>query len=395
MKISTNRVNLLNAVKTASRALGNMKDIPELRNLLFEADANTGIITVTGTDIHTQIQCRLSNEHVLEGGSMLIKPIVAEMLRLLPGETVEMGIGPLNELEIIGGQCKYGVPYLDSKHFPRMQIPFPEDFISVKGINSIIKRTIFATDPKVQDANRHSLQFIKLSFADGQTTAEATNGQIAALAQTPHGSDGKLELILHEKALGILASIVSPNDELYVGAKGNYAVFMKEDMFFSSQLYQGNYIEGSKLVNYIKPTYRATIDAKALYDLAGNVATIFNTGDDTCINLCITDNTLAMRTQTVMGASQAEIAATETIPTGAGGFNYQAKWLLNCLRQTSGPLSLSLDQRGFMLIEANQSKYCIGARGPVRIVVPQEKKGKKTRAKSTKTKTKTAASAAA
>ena len=48
-----------------------------------------------------------------------------------------------------------------------------------------------------------------------------------------------------------------------------------------------NYIEGSKLVNYIKPTYRATIDAKALYDLAGNVATIFNTGDDTCINLCM------------------------------------------------------------------------------------------------------------
>ena len=221
MKISANRVNLLNAVKTASRALGNMKDIPELSNLLFEADANTGIITVTGTDIHTQIQCRLSNEHVLEGGSMLIKPIVAEMLKLLPGESVEMGIGPLNELEIIGGQCKYGVPYLDSKHFPRMQIPFPEDFISVKGINSIIKRTIFATDPKVEDASRHSLQFIKLSFTDGQTTAEATNGQIAALAQTPHGSDGKLELILHEKALGILASIVSPNDELNVGAKGN------------------------------------------------------------------------------------------------------------------------------------------------------------------------------
>ncbi len=364
----------------------------ELNNLLLEADAGTGIITITGRDPHTQIQCRLCNEHVLEGGSMLIKPVVAEMLKLLPGETVEIGINFCNELEIRGGSCKYGIPFLDSKNFPRVKIPFPEDFICVKGINSIIKRTVFATDPQTQELHKRSLQFVKLSFANGQTTAEATNGLIAALAQSPHGSDGKLDLILHEKALGILASIVSPNDELYVGIAGNYAVFMKEDMFFSSQLYKGNYIEGSKLVNHIKPAYKATMDAKALYNLAGNVATIFNTGDDTCINLCISDNKVAMRSQTAAGASQAEIPATDTVSTDANGFNYQAKWLLDCLRQTSGPLTLSLDQRGFMLIEANQSKYCIGPRGPVRIRMPGEKKEKKTRSKSTKT---TAAASAA
>ena len=85
-----------------------------------------------------------------------------------------------------------------------MKIPFPADFICVKGINSIIKRTIFATDAKAQDLHRQSLQFVKLSFANGQTTAEATNGQIAALAQTPHASDGKMDIILHEKALSML-----------------------------------------------------------------------------------------------------------------------------------------------------------------------------------------------
>ena len=386
MRISANRINLSNAVKTALKAMGNMKDIPELSSLLFEADANTGIITITGTDTHTQIQCRLRNEHVLEGGSMLIKPIVGEMLKLLPGETVELGIGFSNELEIKSGTCRYGVPFLDSKKFPRMRIPFPADFICVKGINSIIRRTIFATDSKTQDLNRKSLQFVKLSFADGQTTAEATNGQIAALAQTPHASDGKMDIILHEKALSILASIVSPDDELYVGIAGNYAVFMKEDMFFSSQLYQGHYVEGGKLVNHIKPMYRATMDARALYELAGNVSTIFNSGDDACINLCIADNCVAMRTQTATGASQAQIPATETVPTDINGFNYQSKWLLDCLRQTTGPLTLSLDPRGFMLIEANQSKYCVGPRGPVRIAAPEEKKAKKTRAKTTKSK---------
>ena len=386
MKISANRTNLLSAVKTALRATCNMKDLPELNSLLFEADADTGIITVTGTDAQTQIQCRLRNEHVLEGGSMLIKPIVGEMLRLLPEETVEIGNGFNNELEIKSGSCHYNIPYLASKKFPRMKIPFPADFICVKGINSIIKRTIFATDANVQDLHRQSLQFVKLSFANGQTTAEATNGQIAALAQTPHASDGKMDIILHEKALSILTSIVSPSDELYVGIAGNYAVFMKEDMFFSSRLYQGHYIEGGMLVERIKPMYRATVDAKALYDLTGNVSAIFNSGDDLCVNICIADNCVVMRTRTAAGASQAQISATDTVPTDINGFNYQAKWLIDCFKQTAGPLTLSFDSHGFMLIEANQSKYCIGPRGPVRITVSEEKNEKKTRAKSTKSK---------
>lgn len=387
MRITANRINILNAVKTALKAVGNRNDLPELNGLLFEADANSGTITVTGTDTHTQIQCRLRNEHVLESGSMILKPIVSDMFRLLPGETVEVGVDFNNLLEIKSGQSKYSVPFLNSAKFPRVQTPFPDDFICIKGINSIIKRTIIATDSKNKEAHKQSMQFVKLSFANGQTTAEATNGQIAALVQTPHCSDGKLDLILHENALSILASIVSPNEELYVGIAGNYAVFMKEDMFFSSQLYKGDYFEGSKLVNYIKPMYRATMDAKVLYDLVGNVSTIFNSGDDTCINLCIANNKVAMRTQTATGSSHAEIPATETIPTDTNGFNYQAKWLIDCLRQTSGPLTLSLDPRGFMLIEANQSKYCVGPRGPVHIRIPEEKKEKKTRTKSTKSKT--------
>lgn len=393
MRISANRINLLNAVKTAMRALGNMKDIPELSSLLLEADSNTGLITVTGTDANTQIQCRLRNEHVIEGGSMLIKPIVGDMLKLMSDETVELGIGFNNELGIKCGTCQYAVPYLNSEKFPRVQIPFPDDFICIKGVNSIIKRTVFATDSKVQDLQKISLQYVKLSFADGTTTAEATNGKIAAMVQSPHVSNGKLDIILHEKALGILASVVSPDDELYVGIAGKYAVFMKENMLFSSRLYEGEYLAGSKLVNYIKPVYKATVDAKSVYELAGNVAALFNSGDDPCINLYIADNCVAMRTQTTVGASQAQIAASETIPTDTNGFNYQAKWLLDCLKQASGPLTISLDSRGFMLIEANQSKYCLGPRGPVRIVAPEEKKEKKNRTKSTKSKAAVSAAA--
>ena len=394
MKLTANRMALLQAVKTALKAVGNRKDKPELSGLLFEADANSGIISIIGTNTHTQIQCRLRNEHVLDSGSIIMKPVLTEILKLLPGDTVEIEIKTGNVMEIKAGQARYILPFLDSKKFPKMQIPFPEDFICVKGINSLIKRTIFASESHTESSQRKSLQFVKLSFANGHTTAEATNGNIAALSKTPHGSDGDLDIILHENALNILSSIVTPSEELYVGIAGKFAVFMKEDMFFSSQLYDGHYIEGSKLVQYVKPRYKATMDAKDLYELAGNVATILCTGDDQCVNLRIADNTVSMQTQTATGTSKAEISATNTVPTDADGFNYNPKWLLDCLKQTSGPLTLSLDPRGFMLIEANQSQYCVSPRHPAQIRVPKPKTEKKTKSRAT-SKTQAAVPAAA
>lgn len=395
MNFIANRINLHKAVKTALRATTSVKSIPELNGLLFEADANSGIISITGTDIQTQIQCRVKADHIIEGGSCILSPVLAEMLRLLPEDTVEIANSFDNRmLDIKSGKAQYTVPFMNSEKFPKMQIPFPEDFICVKGLNSVIKRTIVATDnSKDVSYEKKSLQYIKLSFANGQTKAEATDGNIAAVSEIPFGSDGNLELILHEKAINILSSIVQPSEDLYVGIAGKFAVFMKQDMFFSSMLYDGRYIEGSKLVEYVKPQFKATVDAKELFSLADNVATIFNASDDRCINVCITDNKVSMQTKTYTGNSRAEISATDTIPTAAEGFNYNAKWLLNCLKQATGPLTMSMDQRGFLLVEANQSKYCVSPRGPVRIKVPEQKAEKEKKPRKTKAKATTAIAA--
>lgn len=388
MNFTADRTALHKAVKTAMKALGNMKAFSEINGILFEANVNSGIISITGTDTHTQIQCRVKANHLIEGGSCILSPIVAEMLRLMPEDSVQI-VDSLSSrmLDIKSGATNYTVPFLESGKYPKMQIPFPDDFICIKGLNSIIRRTIFATDTsKDASLEKRSLQFIKLSFDNGQTCAQATNGNIAAVSQLPFGSDGKLELILHQKALDTLSSVISPEEEVYVGIAGRFAVFMKEDMFFSSQLYQGQYIEGSKFVDYVKPQYRATTDGKELFGLADNVSAIFGPGDDKCINICVTDNSVAMKTKTSVGGSSAQINATNTCPTSAEGFNYNAAQLLKCLRQASGPLTISMDQRGFLLIEANGSKYCMGARNPVRIQMPEKKEEKAKKTRKTKSK---------
>ena len=225
---------------------------------------------------------------------------------------------------------------------------------------------------------------MKISFRGGKTIAEATNGNIAAISQTLHASDGNLDMVLHENALNILANAVSPNDELYVGAAGGYAVFMKEDLFFSAQLFDGDFIEGSKLMAYVKPKYKATVDAAALYDLTANVTSILSGGDDQCVNMTIGKNTLSMQTKNATSESRSEIKATGTSPTGEEGYNFKPKWLLDCLKQVTGPLNVLLDEKGYLLLQANQSMYCVCPRRPVHIHIPEKKEKKPKEAKAEK-----------
>ncbi len=390
MKITANRLSLFDAVKTALRTAGKNANIPEISGVYIRADADAGTITVIGTDVITQIQCRLTNEAVEESGTVVVQPLLSEMLRLLDGDVVRIETDTLSPkmITVSSGNCRYTIPIKDSKAFPVMQIPFPEDTICVQGINGLIRRTVFAAERKA-DMDRKGLEFIRLSFDGTDTRAQATNGQLGAVSNSPHCSDGKLSMTLHYKALQTLAAIVSPEEELFVGVSGNYAVFMKPDLFFFTMQYTGEYIDSERLLSYMKPQYRATVDGKQLYALADNVSSLFGSGDDPCVNVVIAGDSVIMQTQTATGRSTSSIAATDTAATPAEGFNFNAKLLLDCLKNATGPAVLSFDSRGFLLLEANQSQYFTSPRRPVRIALPAAKPEKKTR------KTKKAAKKAA
>ena len=137
------------------------------------------------------------------------------------------------------GACQYTISGLAAKSFPKLQIPFPEDTIQVKGINSLIRRTVFAANGDNIDYNRAGFSYVKISFRGGMATAEATDGSRMAVTASPHCADGDLDMILHEKALTVLDSIVKPDEELYVGIVGQVVVFHEGGpVFFHHAVYR-------------------------------------------------------------------------------------------------------------------------------------------------------------
>ena len=122
---------------------------------------------------------------------------------------------------------------------------------------------------------------------------------------------------------------------------------MKEDLFFSTMLFTGNYLEASKLLSNFHGSYQATIDAKQLYELVSGLSVIFDTKDDKCINLRIEPDKVCAQVITGRCSSASQVKAAGTIPTPADGFHYRPKLLTDCLRRLAGPVQMEIDQQGF------------------------------------------------
>ena len=124
MQFTANRLLLLKAVKTALKVVRPNRDIPEIAGVLIEADASSGLLTVTGTDVRTHIQRRLRQEQVEESGSIILTPLIASVLDKLAGESVSFQSDKGTVL-IDSGNASFSLPFLEAKAFPGCKSPSP------------------------------------------------------------------------------------------------------------------------------------------------------------------------------------------------------------------------------------------------------------------------------
>lgn len=120
MQFTANRLLLLKAVKTALKVVRPNRDIPEIAGVLIEADASSGLLTVTGTDVRTHIQRRLRQEQVEESGSIILTPLIASVLDKLAGESVSFQSDKGTVL-IRSGNASFSLPFLEAITAPRVR----------------------------------------------------------------------------------------------------------------------------------------------------------------------------------------------------------------------------------------------------------------------------------
>ena len=144
MKFSCEKLLLLNAVGTASRAVAAKSSIPALEGLLFVCKGEE--LTVSGYNMQTGIRTHFTAEIAEDGKLVLNARLIGEILRRLPDDVVTMTTDDKFCVHLSCGDADYDIAGLSADDFP--ELPEVEESFSVqiaeKTLKSMIQQTSFA-----------------------------------------------------------------------------------------------------------------------------------------------------------------------------------------------------------------------------------------------------------
>jgi len=105
LNITMNRAELLSTAQRAAAIAPADSPLESLRGTLLEANAATGTLTLTATNLETALEQSLSCPTAEDDALVVDAKLLAGMLERLPGDTVELKRRPgVPVLSLLGGQ---------------------------------------------------------------------------------------------------------------------------------------------------------------------------------------------------------------------------------------------------------------------------------------------------
>lgn len=348
MKITMNRLEALSLAKAAESIVPSKATMDELRCVLLESGED-GKLTMAATNNEVALERRMP-ARVMEAGALLINAkLFANMLGVLGGETVSLQGEDGRQAEITSGSCHYTIPVLSVSNYPRAEIPFPEDTVTVKNIPHMAARTIFAAS---ENEGKPTMRCVKLVFVSDGLKAVSYDGSRLVSAKGDSRGEASASLLIPAASLNKLARLVSNRDELDVGTTGKSVVFMKTDFLFSARLLDGEHVDDDLLLRSVQSSFTILTDAAALYDAVSAISVVAD--DYGVLSLSFAGNRIRVRCE---GANCSSIRDMEVVAlSGApeGEYWYNARQLSQCLAALGGTLMLEVGQNGVMVMRTDE-----------------------------------------
>lgn len=349
------------SVATRAAAVAPSKSpLDVLEGALLEADA-AGKLTVTATNMEVALEQRLPCTSQDNDALAVRAGLLAKMLGLLGGDTVELSRQPGDSRVLIrSGTTSYHVQVWERNGFPKPEIPFPEDTVLVRGIPSMAQRTVFAT---VRDEQKPLLRCVNLMFRKDGLRAAGSNGGCVITARGDDKSTGDISLLLPADSLDRLARMCSDEDEFRVGTTGRKIVFFKDDFLYSALLAEGDYIDTDRLMGGLRSRFSVLTDIAGLRKA---LRAAMSVGSDGKVLLKFEGSRLTVRCLGTCGEAEEVLDVAPLTGTPSGKYWYLAKQLHECLRALSGTVTLGVTAEGILLLNTEKDCYMQTAvRAPV------------------------------
>lgn len=380
MRFIADRKAMLVICRNLARILPSSSPIADLTGILMEADEDTGILRLTANNMEIAIQYEVTAA-VKSGGRMVVNSrLVSDMMPLLAGEKVSFNVINSGTVHIQSESAGYTVSCLPGTHYPKPEVPAPENTVQISGVATLAKQTAFAAKKPGQDAGIYSNIRLEVSPADIRMIATDTL-RLAIARHKQEEVTGSMTLLIPSASLSVLASIAG-DENVQAGVSKNSLVFTGSDFVFTSRTMSGEFMNVNEILKTIQPQYDALVPSRDLWRVVDSLDTV---ADGTApLHLVLREEGVGLSYQGETSAFHAVADAMVYRPTPDAGFYYGVSSFIQALRYMEGNIRLMIDKSGMILLKSEDQCYLLSPVRPRKKAAKAEKKTKATKTKTAK-----------
>lgn len=242
MKFSCNKEQLVHAVQIVQKAVSSKPQMPILSGIYLNAFDTT--LELQATDYELGISCKIQADIIEPGAIVLSGRYFQEVVRRLPGETVEIVSNRTDHtLKITSNAAQFNLLSLPAAEFPVLHPLEGTTTFTIRDniFRDLIKKTVFACST---DEARPVFTGGLLEVNHSDVLMVATNThRLAIKKEILDQFDGTIKIIIPSKILNELARIMVSEvpSEVMVNCNHNQISFTFDDVYIISRLIEGQF----------------------------------------------------------------------------------------------------------------------------------------------------------
>lgn len=335
MKFSCTKEQLVHAVQIVQKAVSSKPQMPILSGIYLNAFDHT--LELQATDYELGISCKIEAEIAEPGAIVLSGRYFQEVVRRLPGETVEILTNRTDHtLKITSTTAQFNLLSLPAVEFPVLHPLAGTTTFKIRDniFRELIKKTVFACST---DEARPVFTGGLLEVKNSDVLMVATNThRLAIKREILDEFNGSIKIIIPSKILNELARIMVaevPSD-VTVNCNHNQISFSFDDVYITSRLIEGQFPDYQRV---IPPDFATNITLKTDEFLAAveRVSLISRTGDYNIIKLSFKEKSVLI-TSNNPDIGKAEESVDIDLSGNELDIAFNAKYVTDILKNITG-----------------------------------------------------------
>jgi len=307
MKIKCEKLLLLAAILTASRAAVAKSPIPLLEGLLLETEDEN--VKITGYDLKTGIVTNVPAEIEESGGIVLNARLFGEIIRKMPGQDVTISVDSGYVAKISSEVSDFEILGSPTSDYP--ELPTVDEQDTVEITESILKKMISQTNFAVSDNESRPIHTGALFETEkGELTIVAVDGyRLALRREVLEKSDvADFSFVVPGTALSEVERILSDGDgqaTITLGSK--HIIFKVGETVLISRRLEGEFLNYKNSVP-VQAKYRLVVEKDELIAAVERVSLIISDKLKSPVRCIFDDGIVKLNSASALGKANDECA---------------------------------------------------------------------------------------